>query len=71
MEVSGQGGSHHIAAIAMPRGSALPMIQGTLGPQRLLVLSLSQPITGSFTASHRRPMPNARPACQGGRPAAT
>ena len=59
-----------IAAIARPRGRALPRIQGSLGPQLLLLLSLSQPTIGSLIASQRRASISTSPAIQGARPAA-
>ena len=64
------GGSHQIAAIARPRGRAQPRIQGSLGPQLLLVLSLSQPTIGSLMPSQSRATINTSPAIQEGRPAA-
>ena len=54
----------------MPRGSAALSIQGSLGPQRLLVWSLNQPISGSLRASHTLITVSSEPAMKAGRPAA-
>ena len=54
----------------MPSGSAALSIQGSRGPQRLLVWSLSQPINGSFSASHTLITVSREPAMKAGNPAA-
>ena len=64
------GGSHHIAAMAAPRGMALQSIQGRRGPEGWRVRSLSQPTIGSLIASQTRASISTSPAIQGGRPAA-
>ena len=62
-------GIHQIAAKEIPRGKAATIIQGILGPHLDFVLSLNQPINGSFMASHIFINISNEPAIKTGNPA--
>ena len=62
-------GIHQIAAKERPRGAAAATIQGILGPHLVRVLSLNQPIRGSFIASHIFINIKSEPAIKTGKPA--